>query len=261
MRTGFLKFGLVFLALSIMLPAAKAQSLPTGPYAEKAAQLKEFQGNISVLKDNNPWALNLGDWVQVKQTIVTGADGYGKFQVSDGSTFEVFSNSRVIFRQNPSMMDLLDLMLGQVKVHIQRKLGGAPNPNNVRTPTAIISVRGTTFEVKAEEDLTKVDVEEGHVVVIHLFHPGSKDLYDGDTVTVFKNQPLALRKVDKGNVIQKAANIGVRAGAEVARRLPRGSTGGGSTAPTGTGGSTGGGLPTDKGSTTPPPPPPPPPGV
>ena len=167
MQTGFLKFGSLLLALGFMLPVAEAQSLTGGPFADRAAQLKEFQGNISVLKDNNPWALNANDWVQVNQTIVTLADGYGKFQVNDGSTFEVFPNSRVVFRKNSSMMDLLDLMLGKVKVHIQRGLGGQPNPNNVRTPTAIISVRGTTFEVKADVDLTQVDVEEGHVEVRH----------------------------------------------------------------------------------------------
>src|SRR5438046_4906707 len=35
------------------------------------------------------------------QIIVTGAEGYAVFQVADGSTFEVFQNSRVVFRDNP----------------------------------------------------------------------------------------------------------------------------------------------------------------
>lgn len=55
-----------------------------------AARLMSFTGQISVLRDGNPWALNLGDMVRPQQVIVTGSDGYGVFQVSDGSTFEVF---------------------------------------------------------------------------------------------------------------------------------------------------------------------------
>jgi len=35
-----------------------------------------------------------------EQIIVTGADSYAQFQVSDGSTFEVFSNAKVVFRDN-----------------------------------------------------------------------------------------------------------------------------------------------------------------
>ncbi len=30
--------------------------------------------------------MNLGDFVQPEQVIVTGADGYGVFQIADGST-------------------------------------------------------------------------------------------------------------------------------------------------------------------------------
>ena len=81
-------------------------------------------GQVSVLRDNSPWALNVGDSVQPRQIIVTGSDGFAVFQVSDGSTFEVFSNSRVIFRDNPgSWRDLLEMLLGRVKVQIRKTAG------------------------------------------------------------------------------------------------------------------------------------------
>ncbi len=100
-----------------------------------------------MLRDNEPWALNIGDKIQTQQVIVTGSDGYAKFEVSDGSFFEVYPNSNVVFRKNPgSLRDLLDLLVGRVKIHIQ-KLGGQPNPNRIMTPTAVISVRGTIFDV------------------------------------------------------------------------------------------------------------------
>ena len=66
------------------------------------------------------WALVVGDTIQVKQLIITGPDGQATFQVSDGSTFDVYPNSRVVFRKNaPNWKDLLDVLVGRVKVHIE----------------------------------------------------------------------------------------------------------------------------------------------
>src|SRR5215472_2675000 len=102
-----------------------------------AAQVITLNGQVSVLRDSSPWALNIGDSVRPQQIIITGSDGYAVLKVSDGSTFEVFPNSRVVFRNTPgNWKDLLELFLGRVKVHIQ-KFGGQPNYNKVRTPTAV----------------------------------------------------------------------------------------------------------------------------
>ncbi len=112
-----------------------AQLFPVSP--EAAAKVLTMSGQVSVLRDSDsePWALNVGDSVQAQQVIVTGPDGYAKFQTSDGSTFEVYPSSNVTFRKNPgSLRDLLDLFVGRIKVHIQR-LGGEPNPNRIMTPT------------------------------------------------------------------------------------------------------------------------------
>jgi len=72
-------------------------------------------------------------------SLFTGPDGHAIFEVSDGSTFEVFPNARVVFRKNTgSTKDLLDVLLGRVRVKIEHMLG-IPNPNRVLTPTAVIS--------------------------------------------------------------------------------------------------------------------------
>src|ERR1700685_523063 len=164
-------------------------------YAESgAAKVVTLTGQVSVLRDNTPWILNVGDSVQLRQIIVTGPDGFAVFQVSDGSTFEVFPNARVIFRENAgSWRDLLDVLLGRVKVHIQ-KLGGQPNYNKVRTPTAVISVRGTIFDVaiEDEDDTTLVRVEEGQRGVQQLLKPGpERILNQGESIRVYRDQPSA----------------------------------------------------------------------
>ena len=174
---------------------------------DSAAKVITLQGQVSVLRDAQPWALNIGDLVQVQQVIVTGPDGFAQFQVSDGSEFDVYPNSNVVFRKNPgNLRDLLDLFVGRVKIHIQ-KMGGQPNPNRVLTPTAVISVRGTTFDVSVDDDdeATTVSVEEGYVDVRHALKPGgeTKTLNAGESIHVYRDQPLAQSMIDKGDVIRR----------------------------------------------------------
>jgi ferric-dicitrate binding protein FerR (iron transport regulator) len=152
-----------------------AQGLPAPP--EMAAKVMELTGRVSVLRngDSEEWALNVGDAVQVKQVIVTGPDGFARFQVSDGSTFEVYPNSTVTFRKN----------------------GGDWRE---------ISVRGTTFDVSVDPDneSTLIAVEEGVVEVRHALKGGeAKTVNAGESLQVYKNQPLAFRTIDRGVVAQK----------------------------------------------------------
>ena len=64
--------------------------------------------------------------VKQGQIIKTGPDGYAKFQVSDGSTFEVFQDTEVTFRKSFSIGDLLNVWMGKVKVYIQHFPGIPP---------------------------------------------------------------------------------------------------------------------------------------
>lgn len=220
-----------------------------------AARVVSREGQVSLYKDNTYWAIDAGDTVRVRQVVVTGADGHATFRVSDGSTFEIFPNSQVTFRANPgSLRDILDVWLGRIRVHIQRP-GGQPNPNRVFTPTAIISVRGTVFDVTVDDEAeaTVVLVEEGSVAVEHRLMPRSfepKILHAGQELTVHRNLPLdEARHFDAGRALQMASDIFI----QIMVRMPR--MGGGTGVP-GSGGS-GGGLPGDSGGKPPTPPPPP----
>jgi len=224
--------------------------------SENAATLITATGRVSVLRDSIPWALQPGDTIKPRQVIVTGPDGFAVFRVSDGSEFEVFPNSRVTFRDNPGdWRDLLELFLGRVKVHIQKTLGGQPNPNKVHTPTAIISVRGTVFDVSVEDgDATLVVVEEGQVHVQHRLMPfgAPRVLNEGEWIRVYREQPLARKSVDREGVIRaalRAISDAIYAGLT---RQP----GGAASPPVGGGGGGGGGLPGDHDPGNPPQPPP-----
>jgi hypothetical protein len=241
---------------------------------DSAAQVVTMNGQVSVLRDNSPnsspWALHLGDSVQPRQTVITGADGYALLRVSDGSTFEVFPNARVVFRNTPGNWgDLLEVFLGRVKVHIQKLSGGQPNYNKVRTPTAVISVRGTIFDVAVEDEdaTTLVSVEEGEVGVRHLWLPQKEDkiLDAGEWIRVYKNQPLVSKSVDKSGVVRGALRAAADAMYEIMYRTTHGTGvgvpggGSGSGSGSGSGGGTGEKGPNGNGSGGAPPPPPPPP--
>ena len=240
------------LLLAMTAVVCLGQFLPSdaGNYAAKVVTLS---GQVSVLKDLQPWALSAGDNVQVTQVVVTGADGHAVLQVSDGSTIEVYPNSKFVFRQNPgNWRDLIDVFLGKVRVHIEH-LGTLPNPNRVITPVAVISVRGTTFDVTVNDDdeATTVEVEDGQVEVRHNLLGGNAAIVNaGEVFRVYRNEPIAQR-MDKGNVVRQVLRIGVNVVAIVGRSSGPGKI----TLP---GGHTGPDV-GDTGPTPPPAPPPPPP--
>jgi len=208
LRTGFR----LLLAVTglVLLPALDAQQRPGGSFRPVATVQVEV-GQVSVLKDGYPIVLNQGDGVQAQQTIVTGQDGYAKFQLEDGSTFEVFGNSKVVFHDNfPSLMDMLYVWIGRVKIFVEHSNG--PNPKRVTTPTAVISVRGTVYDVVVEDDdgTTFVTVDDGAVAVRNHTAPGNGEvlLRPGDSVRVFRGQPLQPQHIDHAavmRVILKAA--------------------------------------------------------
>jgi FecR protein len=242
--------GLVCLGLCLSpFSFAQTPSASSGEYAAKAISVI---GQVSVLRDNQEWAVEVGGQVRAKELIFTGPDGQARFEVSDGSTFDVYPNSRVVFRKNvPNWRDLLDVLVGRVKIHIQH-WGDQPNHNRVLTPTAVISVRGTTFDVSVDDDdeTTLVEVEEGSVEVQHALLPSgnAKTVNAGESLLIYRNVPIATGRFDKGEFFKRAARMAVDAISTWESRAPRG-----------VGGSAGGGGGSGSGDTKKQPPPPPPP--
>src|SRR5436190_16232457 len=245
----------------LLMAALAVLSLAPLRAQDSSATVVTLYGRVSVMTDGGPWVLNVNDKIAPGKMVITGPDGYAQFRASDGSTFEVFQNSKTVFRQSPhNWSDILDVMIGHVKVHIQKLLDNKPNHNKVHTPTAVISVRGTIFDVLVEEeDVTFVSVDEGQVAVENLTAPGPERLLNpGESIRVFRGQALA-RRVDKGSFAAKALRVAVQAVYDaVQTQRTSGGGGAGTSAPSSTP------LPGDTGKKPdprpPPPPPPPPPG-
>jgi hypothetical protein len=220
------------LLLAVTAAVCLAQFNSSGEYAATAIKV---EGQVSYLKDGRiPWAISVGERIPMQTDIVTGPNGHAVFQVSDGSTFEVYPNALATFRKNTgNWRDLIDLYYGRIRVQIEHLLG--PNPTNVHTPTAVISVRGTTFDVTVEDDTetTQVDVEEGRVSVQHALLYGEQILIDGQSLRVYRNEPIAAAGLDKANIMRRIGRAAVDAAVTWANG--RGKVGIGGSGPVGTG--------------------------
>ena len=167
------------------------------------ARVVGLTGRVSLERAAELWVLAAGQTVNAGQVVVTGPDGYAQLELSDHSTIEVFSNSRLIFRANRfNWRELLDLYLGKIRLQIQHLTNG-DSPYRVTTPTAVISIRGTVLDVDVgPTQETLVQVEIGSVGVRHRLLPGREVIVEsGQALQVLPNIPLAAAKVTPALVI------------------------------------------------------------
>ena len=181
-------------------------SLAMRPYE---AQAIAVTGQVTRIRDNQPWALSTGERVPVQQVITTGNDGYARFSMAGGSNFDIFSNSRVIFRQNiANTGDLVDVLAGRVRVHLQPVAG--QHRQRVFCPAAIISANepATLALAVDEDDTVRIDVTEGQVRVQHAFHPNSEPVLIRaiDAIVVQKNESIS-RRIDRGTLYRYKVKI------------------------------------------------------
>jgi hypothetical protein len=121
--------------------------------------------------------LNAGD------TIVTGKKGRLVLGLSDGSQAVIAPQTTVVIEDlSQSPRTLFNVIRGKTRIHIE-KLGGQPNPYRVNTPTAVIAVRGTIFDVLVEKEETQVYLHEGAVSVFNLRLPDQPILLSAGQMT------------------------------------------------------------------------------
>jgi hypothetical protein len=149
--------------------------------------------------------------VQVGDQIHTGAGANLILTLPDSSYMVVSENSTITiqdFWAGSNVRSLVDVMMGKVRFYIQ-KIGGRPNPYRVQTPTALIAVRGTIFDVATyDPKSTEVSCIEGRVAVETIgvpnreviLDPGMKTMANAGSAPVV---PVALNEsLMKNRVIQ-----------------------------------------------------------
>jgi hypothetical protein len=195
-------FALALLMSARSLVWSQEATIHGSPSPNVQAYVTAAQGQVSVQQDQRPWALSTGQRVPIQRLIETGPDGFAHFEVNGGSNFEVYANTRVVFRQNASTAgDLLDVLAGRVRIHLN------PGPGQLQQrifcPIASITAEdpATIAVAVDEDDNVRVDVLEGEVRVQHSLLPRSEPtiVRAVDAILIEKNQQIS-RRVDRGTL-------------------------------------------------------------
>ena len=189
---------LILVAILFALEGLGAQTTAL----DASARATSVSGTVTRTRDEQPWALSSGERIPVRQVITTGNDGYAHFIVTGGGNFDLFSNSRVMFRQNvASAGDLLDVVAGRVRIHLVPSAGQLQQ--RIFTPSAIVTALQTsTVSIAVDEDDTvRIDVLEGEVRVQHTKLPRSEPtiVRAVDAILVQRDEQIS-RRVDRGSL-------------------------------------------------------------
>jgi len=161
-------FCLIFFWISAGMSAAQEQQTSSAPTtaAIAGATIAEWKGDIRLsLPGQLPSNPLRGEQLPPGTILDTGS-GRLLLRLSDGSEVIVRAHTRLQVQQ-PSLTDpsYFQLLLGRIRALVNKRTGGAV-PFELGTPSAVIAVRGTQFDVEVNpRNVTEVDVVDGLVEV------------------------------------------------------------------------------------------------
>jgi hypothetical protein len=141
----YLSVALVFIAAPI---AAAANT--------KIAQIKNVSGDTVIVRDGARTPATSGEILFEKDTIETGADGSIGLTFTDNTVMSAGPNSEIALEEyrfdstNFNGAMLTDIRKGTLSMVSGDVARSSPGAMKVKTPTAILGVRGTRFAVSVE---------------------------------------------------------------------------------------------------------------
>jgi len=124
-------------------------------------QVKTAKGTVHVERDGKRLPANVGMPIRQSDALVTGADGSVGVTFSDNSLLSTGPNSVLVVDRysfdSTTHAGRFDASLkkGTLAVVSGKMVKQSPDAMKVRTPAAIMGVRGTEFVVQVEEPATK----------------------------------------------------------------------------------------------------------
>ena len=183
-RWGASRFGaaLAVLALWAALCLSAAQGQVSAPEPAPApfagAVVSEWKGDVHVqLPGTNLSRPTRGQVLPAGTVLDTGDGRLVLVLRADESEILVQPHTRLVVREPaPGNWNTVEILLGRVRAYIRKRTGGAP-PFQMGTPSAVIAVRGTRFDVEVNgRGVSEVDVFDGLVEVASASVPGSSVL-------------------------------------------------------------------------------------
>lgn len=174
------KLNYIFCAVIILLSAGNAfcskAMLPDGlimedtfkpGYGSPVGKVRLVQGNVIIMHADILIGYQAKEKLPLYQgdTIVTRKKGRIRFRLNDGTVLTLASETKLIINRsvyNPkkkSRFSFLSMSLGKARFWV-RKLIYKRSSFKVKTPTAVVGVRGSDFIIKATAVLTEVTAFE-----------------------------------------------------------------------------------------------------
>lgn len=160
---------LAFLLVICTAAAEAPQSTQPAPLPVGSATLTQFKGEVTLHGPQSETLVAQTGLVLAAESTIETEKGSALLELQDGSQVLVKPHSRVVLKSpDQDKGYYLELLIGKIVNKIQKRLGSTPS-FRMGTPTAVITVRGTRFEVEVNKKLrTFVSVYEGIVEVQSL---------------------------------------------------------------------------------------------
>ena len=156
--------------------SSQASSASFAPFA--GAVIGEWRGSVQVQLPGAAASHPAHAQVLPEGTVLDTRDGRLVLVLkNDESEILVQPHTRLILQApQPGNWDTLQIIFGRVRAYIRKRTGGAP-PFQMATPSAVIAVRGTRFDVEVNASgVSEIDVFEGLVEVGSTTIPGVSTL-------------------------------------------------------------------------------------
>jgi hypothetical protein len=191
-----------------LLPLVLIVLLPSLAWAQGTLNVSAAYGQVEVRSASarafSPLSSSIRQ-VQVGDEIRTGPGATVTLELPDSSYMVVHENSTLVVQDfwSSSLRGIVNLVLGKVRFYINT-LGGRPNPYRVGTPTALIAVRGTIFDVFVDEaQYTEVWCLEGRVAVESAGLSDREVILDAGRKTLVRPGEYPLSPVNVDDVLAR----------------------------------------------------------
>jgi len=148
-----------FLMFSFLLLLCALVALPA--LAGEAGRVKVSKGEVQIERDGKRLPAPVGAVIQARDTVKTGPDGSVGITFQDDSLLSAGPNSELVIERfvfdSTTHKGEFDTALkkGTLAVVSGKIVKQSPESMRVKTPAAIMGVRGTEFVVKVDESATK----------------------------------------------------------------------------------------------------------
>jgi len=186
------KIILSFLSVSLGLFAslnARSQNLGSARILSSSGPV-EIQRRPQGQAELSKITYRVNDELLAGDVIKTYTGGRLVLGLTDGSQAIIGEKTVVeVADLSKSPRTIFNVLRGKTRVKIE-KIGGRPNPYRVNTPTTVIAVRGTLFDVLVSDKETQVFVHEGEVAVSNFARPDAPIILSpGQRTRVQHTQP------------------------------------------------------------------------